>query len=158
MQYFDAELVLVGGTYAHWRDAIEALCALLEKKGKVNKAYVDCVIEREYAFPTGLPTQPYGVAIPHAFAKEDVLDPCIGVSLLRTPVKFAQAGGIEATQVDVRLIFLLAITSADTHLQILSTLSKMFTDQQALQQVVQAQSAQEFAELMQHFMQQRQEV
>ncbi len=99
-------LDLPAGTAA---EAIEALGQRMVERGYVTAEYPPAVVAREAVFPTGLPTEPIGVAIPHA-DPEGVLVPSIAVGRTAAPVVFGEMGSEERT-VAVRLVFLLALTS-----------------------------------------------
>src|SRR5579862_6898362 len=47
-------------------DALRQAAALLARVAAVTDDYADAVIAREADYPTGLPTEPVGVALPHA--------------------------------------------------------------------------------------------
>jgi PTS system galactitol-specific IIA component len=59
--------------------------------------------------PTGLPTTPVGVAVPHA-DPDHVRTPAVAVGRAVTPIAFAEMASPERT-VEVRLVFLLALSS-----------------------------------------------
>ncbi len=89
-----------------WQEATKAAIALLVDSGAAAESYTAAVIAREHMFPTGLPTEPYGVALPHATG----VIRCSAISLvtLREPVIFGQMGDPDE-RVAVRLVIGLAI-------------------------------------------------
>ena len=46
-------------------ETLEAMGKLMVEKGFVKESYIEAVQEREKVFPTGLPMEALGVAIPH---------------------------------------------------------------------------------------------
>lgn len=116
------------------RDVLERLAKLLTSKGYTKESYLEAVIEREKVFPTGLPTEAVGVAIPHADIKH-VNKPAIAMAVLRNPVKF-QVMGNPDEEVDVKLVFMLAITDPNIQLKLLSDLTEMFQNKQLLLKLV----------------------
>ena len=93
-------------------DAIEKMANLLLKNGFVKESYVPAVIAREKEFATGLPTSEIGIAIPHTDSHH-VLKQTVAVGILPESVKFCEMGDPFDTEVDVRLIFMLAIPDKD---------------------------------------------
>jgi len=59
--------------------------------GYVSEEFAEDVWEREKIFPTGLPTQPFGVAIPHA-DPDHVKQSAVCLGILNSPVFFNQMG------------------------------------------------------------------
>nr|6MTO_T Chain T, VRC42 epitope T117-F scaffold [Human immunodeficiency virus 1]6MTQ_T Chain T, VRC42 epitope T117-F scaffold [Human immunodeficiency virus 1] len=88
-------------------DIIKALASPLINDGMVVSDFADHVITREQNFPTGLPVEPVGVAIPHTDSKY-VRQNAISVGILAEPVNFEDAGG-EPDPVPVRVVFMLAL-------------------------------------------------
>ena len=77
----------------------------------VTPAYVEAAVTRERTFPTGLPTQPEAIAVPHA-DPHGVSDPAIAVLRLRSPVDFVEMATSD-DRLAVRLVLLLALKSKD---------------------------------------------
>lgn len=88
--------------------AIRRLVTPLVDAGCVEEAYAVAVWEREQTFPTGLPTQPVAVALPHA-DPDHVLRPAMAVGLLAMPVAFHQMGSDPPLPLSVQVVFLLAL-------------------------------------------------
>ena len=111
--------------------ALRSLAERLIAAGYASTGYADDVIAREQVFPTGLPTDP-PVAIPHA-DPDHVLQPAIGVGILGAPVSFAEMGGIDpASALEVRLVFMLAMTEKSQAAHLLRQLSAAFRDRDLL--------------------------
>lgn len=75
---FNESLVFLDYPVDSAEDFIRKMSSYLESEGMVLPTYVDAVLNREKVFPTGLPTIPFPVAIPHG-DPEHVIKP---VSLL----------------------------------------------------------------------------
>src|SRR5688572_13356611 len=82
-------------------EAILTLAALLRDGGYVKDSFGAAVLAREDVFPTGLPTQPVGVAIPHTDV-EHVNNSALAVGILSQPVVFMEMGSFDG-QVDVEI-------------------------------------------------------
>ncbi|WP_029215012.1 PTS sugar transporter subunit IIA [Kallotenue papyrolyticum] len=93
-------------TCGSWQAAVTAAIKPLVAIGAVDEPYLAAVLERERTFPTGLPTEPYGVALPHASGP--LRRAALSLISLREPVVFGQMGAPDE-QVAVRLVIGLAV-------------------------------------------------
>ncbi|WP_196594749.1 PTS sugar transporter subunit IIA [Pectinatus sottacetonis] len=105
----------------------------------VKNTFKNAILEREKIFPTGLPTQPYGVAIPHTDI-EHVNIPAISIARFKKPVKFIVMGEKDAT-VLVKLAFMLAMKEKHTQLNMLQKLMAVLQDKDALDFLVTEQNS-----------------
>jgi len=108
MDLMAPQLIMTGFSGQNDEDVIRLLVGLLTLDGRAGAGFADAAITRERVFPTGLPTQPVGVAIPHA-DPESVTKSGVCVGVLKTPVPFGLMGTDGSTKVDVQIVFLLAI-------------------------------------------------
>ena len=108
-------------------EAILQLVSLLESRGYVKDSFGEAVLEREKVFPTGLPTEPIGIAIPHTDA-EHVKRGAIAVGVLPAPVQFTEMGCEGDRCVDVHAIVVLAIHDPDAVTGVLRELALCFQD------------------------------
>lgn len=111
-------------------DAIKKLASLLKENGFVKNSFTEAVIKREIIFPTGLPTEPIGIAIPHTDA-EHVNKGAMAVGILSEPVVFNEMGNLDST-VNVSIITMLAISNPDALIPILMQLARTFQDKEFL--------------------------
>lgn len=111
-------------------DILKKLANLLISKGYVKESYLNAVIEREKVFPTGLATESVGVAIPHADIVH-VNKTAIAIAVLKKPIKFKAMGNPEE-EVDVKLVFMLAIKDPAMQLKLLQDLVEIFQDKKML--------------------------
>ncbi len=129
----DHDLFLVG-LEAPGREAVlRTLAGALEAKGYVYDTYPDAVVARETEYPTGLQTS-VGTAIPHADV-EHAREPGIAVATLASPVGFT-AMGTDDERVDVRAVFMMAITDADAQVTVLGQLVEALQDDELLRRLV----------------------
>lgn len=101
----------------------EIICRLsdyLYQKGYVNKEYQSATLERELEYPTGLPTKPVGVAVPHSKA-ENVLKPAVILAVSRNPVEFSEMGNA-SSNLQVGIVFMLALQGENRHLNFLKNI------------------------------------
>lgn len=96
----------------------------------VNEFYYDKIMEREKKFPTGIQAN-IGFAMPHTDPDYVVKD-AISIAVLKEPVIFHDMGDVEA-EVSVKLVFLLAFTRGEKHLEILQKVVELVSGKEALE-------------------------
>ncbi|CUH95294.1 hypothetical protein P22_1364 [Propionispora sp. 2/2-37] len=101
-------------------DIICYLADYLHHKGYVNDQYQSATLERESEYPTGLPTKPIGVAVPHS-KPENVIKPAIIMGISKNLVEFSDMGNTKAT-VRVGIVFMLALQGENRHLNFLKNI------------------------------------
>jgi PTS system galactitol-specific IIA component len=108
------------------RAAAITICAnYLNSVGYVKGTFAEACINREYLYPTGLPTE-IGTAIPHADA-EHVYIPAICVLRLDHPVIFQRIDDCDEF-VSVNVVIVLAITEGMSQPRLLSRLITLLQD------------------------------
>lgn len=112
------------------KDALKQMADSLYAAGLVETSFYNGIVEREEKFPTGLSVVPYGVAIPHTDAVH-VKTPQIAFATLKNPVKFHLMGN-GGNEIDVSLIFMLALKKAEDQLIMLQKLMEIFQDSSLL--------------------------
>ena len=123
---------------------------VLVEKGWVKDTYPGAVIEREKVFPTGLPMEAMGVAIPHTDAIH-VNKKAVFCGILDKPVDFVVMGDDEAT-VSVEVIFMLAIMKPNDQIEMLSKLVETCQNVSVLQTVKAAEDMDTIEEVMEKLM------
>jgi PTS system galactitol-specific IIA component len=118
------ENICTGLSAADAREAIDKLSGSLVSTEDVTLEFAADVWKREQTFPTGLPTQPVAVAIPHA-DPDHVLRSAVAVGVLDAPVQFAQMGTDGSTVLDVRILFVLAIKEKDKQVEMIQQLVRL---------------------------------
>lgn len=113
--------------------ALSAMSSMLINTGYVTPNYMEAILKREQSFPTGLPVQPYGVAVPHADSKH-VIESQVVFAALRRPVVFQQMGN-DQQDIDVSFIFMLAFRDPTEHLQHVQKLFLCLQDTTFMQQL-----------------------
>lgn len=142
----NSNLVKVGMNAEKKEDVLKELSRLLTSKGYVVEEYLEAILEREKLFPTGLPTAGLGVAIPHADSKY-VIKPGIAAAVLKDTVRFNVMGDPD-NEVDVKLVFMLAIKDPKLQIMVLRELVSIFQDDKLLMLLSKAQDEDSFASLM----------
>lgn len=106
--FFDKKITLFDLEACDRQDALRQMVNSLRSANLVAASFEQGIIEREESFPTGLAVEPFGVAIPHTDA-DKVISPQIAFASLKNPVKFLVMGNSEQKEIDVSLIFMLAL-------------------------------------------------
>ena len=109
------------------RDEVLKLAAdHLKQAGYVTDGFFQALLKRENMFPTGICFGDTCVAIPHAepgFVKK----PVILIMTLERPVRFVNMEDCEA-EIPVEIVFVLAFTDSEKHLNVLQRLSALIRD------------------------------
>lgn len=117
-------------------EVIEELAHHLHCKGYVRQEYINSVLDRETNYPTGLPTNTYGIAIPHADSI-NVIETSIAVAILNEDTLFSEMGGSEQSDnIPVRLVFLLAIKDPSKQLQLLQEIVELISNEHIVKNIV----------------------
>lgn len=127
-------------------DVLKTMGNAMILEGCAKPTYVRALIERERKFPTGLDIQGIGIAIPHTDACH-VKQEGIALAVLKDPVAFYQMGE-ESTQVQVRLIFMLAVWKPNAHLKRLQNILDIIQDVTVLEQLLNAKESGEIIQII----------
>ncbi|HHZ16899.1 MAG TPA: PTS sugar transporter subunit IIA [Peptococcaceae bacterium] len=151
LKLLDRDLVMLNIEADTQKEALEKLAQRLCEKGYVKDTYAQAILEREKVFPTGLPTEGHGVAIPHTDV-EHVNKPAIALGILQKPIKFNLMGDVDPNnQVDVRILFMLAIKEPHMQLKLLQDIMEIIQDGVLLEKMVQAKSVDELVEATEQY-------
>ncbi|WP_188455015.1 PTS sugar transporter subunit IIA [Virgibacillus oceani] len=144
--WFNPDLVIIELESESREDVLLNLGNQLVKGGYVKGDFIESVLARESNFPTGLPTKPFGIAIPHTDA-DKVIDPQLAFASLKTPVTFNTMGSANE-EIEVKLVFMLALNNPEEQLKSLQRLTEIFQDEEMVLKLSQAKNAEEVNELM----------
>ena len=125
---FDKEVILFNQDASDNVSALTRLADSMYAKGVVTSEYRDALLKREESFPTGLMTQ------------------TIGVASLKHPVTFHQMG--DNAEIQVKLIFMLALKKSDDQLSMLQKLMALFQNQEAMDALQKIEQKNDFLDLM----------
>ncbi|TWT09254.1 PTS sugar transporter subunit IIA [Planomicrobium sp. CPCC 101079] len=142
----EKDLVVIDLKAGSKEEVLEAMGKLLIGKGIVKEGFIESILQREKDFPTGLPTEPFGVAIPHTDG-EMVNDSKIAFASLKTPVKFL-AMGRNDERIDVKVVFMLALKTPEDQLEMLQKLVGLFQDPQTVMEMAEIKDAEQLNELL----------
>ncbi len=144
---FDPALVRLQVEASDKREAVSALAEALRAAGKVRETFLEAVLEREAGYPTGLPTPGAAIAIPHTDVGH-CIEPAVAVGTLRDAVEFEEMGS-PGSALEVRIVFLLSITSPEDHVEWLSRLASAFHSPHLAHELLQSTDAEHACRLLQ---------
>lgn len=116
-----------------WEDVMKSLGQKLIDEGYTKESYIDALITREKDFPTGLDIDGLGVAIPHTDVSH-VNKAGIAIGVLKKPVTFIQMGS-DDEEVGVKLVFMLAVTDPNAHIDELQRIIEIIQDKEVLEKL-----------------------
>lgn len=143
----EKELAIIGMETTTKEEVLQLMGNRLTTQGFVKEGFVESIFEREINYPTGLPTEPFGVAIPHTDG-DMVHQSTIAFASLKSPIKFLMMG-TDDKFVDVRIIFMLALKSPDDQLEMLQKLMALIQDPEMVSKLVHIESVEALNELIQ---------
>ncbi|MGH2318742.1 PTS sugar transporter subunit IIA [Planococcus sp. SE5232] len=141
MMKVEKELAIIELEATSKEEALQLLGSKLIEQGYVKENFIESILEREKNYPTGLPTEPFGVAIPHTDG-DMIHTSTIAFASLKNPVKFLMMG-TDDKLVEVKLIFMLALKSPDDQLEMLQKLMELIQDPEMVSKLVQIKSVDE---------------
>jgi len=148
IKLFDVKMIQVGAQAANTEEAIKLLGAMMAREGFVEETYWEDVYKREQTFPTGLPTQPVAIAIPHA-DPDRVIKSGIAIAVFNQPVKFRIMGSNEPDELDVPVVFMLALKDFKQQTAVIRDLLTMIQSKTMTSDIYKSASAQEIYKVIQ---------
>lgn len=142
----EKDLIKLGLNFSQKEEVLKFIANLLSKKKYVKDDFIVSVIERESTFPTGLPTRPYAVAIPHTDS-DKVIESKVAFATLKEPVVFSSMGDSD-TEVYVKMIFMLAINDSNEQLQVLQNVMSVIQNEKLLNKLAKSQKATEVLDIL----------
>ncbi|MGG5373328.1 PTS sugar transporter subunit IIA [Enterococcus sp. AZ196] len=133
-------------------EVLSELSDLLIVNKHVKASYKDAVLEREEAFPTGLETEKFGVAIPHTDSIH-VNEPAVAIALLEKKLPFIQMGTSDEV-VQVEVIFMLALKKAEDQLEVLQVFIDLIQNDSIMKKLVTGNNPKEIIKTIQEFSEQ----
>lgn len=130
-KYFSPQLTFLDKHYNNTTDFFSAIFLLLKEKGYVRDSFLDAIAAREKAYPTGLPTLPVAIALPHT-DPQHVIRPFISVTRLSQPVAWREMSNDDNT-LYVHFIVLLGFIDHSSHLTALQQLMDCLADEEVIQ-------------------------
>lgn len=131
------------------RDEVLKLAAdHLKQAGYVTDGFFQALLKRENMFPTGICFGDTCVAIPHA-EPGFVRKPVMLIMTLERPVRFVNMEDCEA-EIPVEIVFVLAFTDSEKHLNVLQRLSALIRDSGTAAALREAVDQEKLREVLRH--------
>ncbi|GAA0070381.1 PTS sugar transporter subunit IIA [Clostridium sardiniense] len=128
--------------FDNWEDAVKAACAPLEEEKAIEREYSDLIIESIKKHGPYIVIAPK-IAIPHAQEGKGVNETSICLMKTNTPVRFG-----DGDEYDAQLFFVLASTDNNIHLQNLSRMVELISDEEMVEKLLKAKSVEDLKELV----------
>lgn len=139
--YFTENLIELEINASDSEAALRRLAKNLRQEDLVTDTFSDAIIQREKVFPTGLALESVGVAIPHTDV-EHVKKQAMAIGILKNPVKFIMMG-TEDVEVEVSVLFMLAIEEPHAQLEFLQALMELFQNGPTITDIVNSKTKSE---------------
>ncbi|WP_047682343.1 MULTISPECIES: PTS sugar transporter subunit IIA [Xenorhabdus] len=128
-----------------WQEAIELACQPLIDNAAIQPSYVDAIYRAHEEFG------PYyvigsGIAIPHARPEQGANRLALSLTFIKQGVMF---GSVENDP--VKLLFVFATTSSDSHIEVIAELAGLFDDQPKINRLMQAKNQDEIFSIVQEY-------
>lgn len=125
---------------ANWKDAVQTSVQPLVDGQYVESRYIDGIIENTNIYGPYYVLAP-DLALLHARSDQGVLKKQLAVTLLKEPVKFSEDG------YSVRLLVVLAAADGESHMDAISKLAAIFSDEEKLAAICEAKNVHQIYEL-----------
>jgi PTS system galactitol-specific IIA component len=124
------DLVLLGVAGETRDEVLRNIAQVIMDKGIAKSTFYEALIERENAYPTGLPIGEINVAIPHTYP-EHINEVAITIAIPAKPVVFRNMGDREE-EILVSVILCLTMRKMDDNVKLLPSLMGFFADEDNL--------------------------
>lgn len=134
------ENCFIRNSVTDWKDAIEVAVRPLVEQGYCEERYIDGIFENTEKFG------PYYVlmenlALIHASTSQGAIKTQLAVTVLKEPVRFKPDG------YDVRVLVTLVAQDPESHLGAMQAVSRIFTDPEQVQELLDATSSETVYEI-----------
>lgn len=146
MNYFSEEIILFDKEVNDKEEALKLLSDQFENKNLVENDFFESIINREKSFPTGLQVNDIGIAIPHTDS-EKVKKAQLGYLSLKNPVIFSDMGDANQ-EIEVTIIFMLALKDPHSQLEMLQKLIGLFQNQELINRLKVCNDKEEFKKII----------
>lgn len=147
--FFNHQIALLKKDVSSKEVAFQLLADELMENDCVNQDFLANIIKREEVFPTGLEINGIGVAIPHTDS-EYVKESQVGFMSLEKPLSFTEMGTNDK-EIEVSLLFMLALKEPDEQLEMLQRLIEMFQQEGVLESLMKVDQEKAYQEIIQKY-------
>ena len=134
--------IFIKGSVDNRSEAIQLAGELLVASGKAKKSYVDSMLEAVEKFGPYIVIAP-GIALAHGKPSDDVLETGLSLLVLESAIEF------QHSQNDpVQLIFGLAATDHESHIELMSELAQFLSDQDSVNSLLTCSDSEQIRSLL----------
>ena len=144
--YLNEELVFRNVQAKTDSEVLAFLASEMYKKNYVKEEYIQALKERENEYPTGLPSTPPGIAIPHA-NYEMVNKTTLAIATLKDPVLFHNMEN-NNEQLPIQIVIMMAIGEPHGQVEMLQKIVGIIQDEPLRQEMIRAGNDTELLELL----------
>ncbi len=142
----DEALILTDIDASNYSDVMEIMGREFVSNGYCKDTFVEALKEREAEYPTGIDIDGFGVAMPHTNITH-VNKSAVGIGVLKNPVTFTHMG-TDDEEVNVKLIFMLAVQDPNAHLEKMQAILSVIQDKDVLAKLALAKDKKEIISLI----------
>ncbi|MCU5775284.1 PTS sugar transporter subunit IIA [Erwiniaceae bacterium BAC15a-03b] len=141
-QWLTVDCIQFSDTITDWQSAIRQAGQPLIDRGVIRESYVQSIIKQKEQLGPYFVIAPR-IALPHARPEEGAL--ALGLSLL----KLKQGINFDSEENDpVDVIFMFSAPDSNSHIEMISQLAELLSDEEVMAQLYQAQNQQQLIELL----------
>ncbi len=144
--YLNEELVFRNVQAKTDSEVLAFLASEMYKKNYVKEEYIQAIQEREKEYPTGLPSTPPGIAIPHA-NYEMVNKTTLAIATLKNPSLFHNMEN-NNEQLPIQIVIMMAIGEPHGQVEMLQKIVGIIQDEPLRQEMIRAGNDTELLELL----------
>ena len=144
--YLNEELVFRNVQAKTDSEVLAFLASEMYKKNYVKEEFIQAIQEREKEYPTGLPSTPPGIAIPHA-NYEMVNKTTLAIATLKDPVLFHNMEN-NNEQLPIQIVIMMAIGEPHGQVEMLQKIVGIIQDEPLRQEMIRAGNDTELLELL----------
>ena len=117
-----------------WEKAIELASKPLLEKNKIEKRYVESMIDNINKLGPYVVLMPR-IAMPHSRPESGVIESCMSLLKINTGVAFSK----DKNKEKVNIIFILGAKDNDSHLELISQLTDLLEDETKIENIILAE-------------------
>lgn len=125
-----------------WREAVKISGTLLVKNGSVEPRYIDAMIKTAETLGPYIVISP-GVALPHARPEDGVIEPCMSLITLSSPVNF----GNEFND-PVKLVVSFGTIDHKAHVAAFSKLARIIGNEEKVKAIINADKVEQIENII----------
>lgn len=125
----------------NWQQAIEKVARPLLEKRAIEPRYVERILQLTDEIGPYYVIAPL-IAMPHSRPEDGVLKQSLSLAVLKQGVNFGSDND------PVHLILMLAAKDGTSHLEMLSAVAELFSDEDAVEKIIQSSSISEISDIV----------